>query len=306
MNKRMHHITEGSMMVALVGAALLVNRQLAGILEYALYWVLTFPILVYTVRYGMRNALIVSFCMLAISFMLSLPTTIFYLAVSLIVGIAYGEGVRKKWPNARLLWITGVITLFSYIITTIVFAQLFGYDPMEDVKLLTDMLNMFHIGGVAVGELVVVISVLSAVLLSVLQTICIHMIAHVLMKRLHISMPPLKSAYDIKAPRYIGYICIVIWLLFFISNMVKLNESIQTWIIVIWLIMMMVSIAYGAMTMMTMFALQGKKNRIFLVAVLVFVPFINIGISFLGIFDICCAFRQKLKRGVANGTIRKL
>ena len=61
MNKRTHHITEGSMMVALVGAALLANRQLAGILEYALYWVLTFPILVYTVRYGMRNALIVSF-----------------------------------------------------------------------------------------------------------------------------------------------------------------------------------------------------------------------------------------------------
>lgn len=305
MNKRVHHITEGSMMVALVGIALLINRQFAGILEYALYWVLTFPILIYTIRYGVKKALIVSTCMLLIALMLSVPTTIFYLAVSLVIGVVYGGGVRRKWTNTKLLWTTGLFTLFSYIITTIVFAQLFGYDPMEDVQLLTNMLNTFEISGVAIGELVKVVTVLSTILLSVLQTLCIHLLAIILMKRLKIQVNPMKTVYDFKAPKVIGYVSIIIWVLFFVLNMVKLNDSMRTWVIAIWLVMFIVTLTYGVLTLMTILALRKKRNWIFAVVILVFIPFVNYAISFLGIFDICIGFRQKLKRGVIDGTIRK-
>lgn len=306
MNKRVHHITEGSMMVALVGIALLINRQFAGILEYALYWILTFPILIYTIRYGVQKAIVVSVCMLLIGFMLSVPTTIFYLFVSLLIGIAYGGGVRNKWSNSKLLWVTGIFTLISYIITTIVFAQLFGYDPMEDLQLVTSMLNTFQINGIAIGELVKVITILSTLLLSVLQTFCIHLIAYVLMRRLHIEAKPMKTIYDIQVPKFIGYVSIIIWVLFFVSNMVKLNESIRTDIISIWLVMFLVTVAYGSMTLMSILALCGKRNWIFVIVLLVFLPFINYAISFLGIFNICSDFTKKLKRGVMDGTIRKL
>lgn len=306
MNKRVHNITEGSMMVALVGAALLINRQFAGILEYALYWILTFPILIYTIRYGVKNALVVSFCMLMIGFMLSMPTTMFYLAVSLLAGIVYGGGVRKKWSNGKLLWVTGIITLFSYIITTIVFAEMFGYDPMEDIELLTSMLNTFHISGVAIGELVIVITIISTLLMTVLQTFCIHLIAYVLMRRLKMPVQPMKNVYDIKMPKSIGYISIIIWVLFFLSNMVELNESIRTWAISLWLIMFIITIAFGVITLMSVLVMSGKRKWVFLIAVLAFVPIVNYGISFLGIYDICSGFRAKLKRGMVDGTIRKL
>ncbi len=36
--------TDGAMMVAIVGLLLLLNRQFAGIIEYAMYWILSFPI----------------------------------------------------------------------------------------------------------------------------------------------------------------------------------------------------------------------------------------------------------------------
>ena len=57
-------ITEGAMMVAIVGLMLFINRQLAGMIEYMMYWILTFPILIYTAKYGVKNAMVPSVCML--------------------------------------------------------------------------------------------------------------------------------------------------------------------------------------------------------------------------------------------------
>ena len=50
MNKQTRKITEGAMMCAIVGLVLFINRQLGNMLEYFMYWVLTFPILVYTAK----------------------------------------------------------------------------------------------------------------------------------------------------------------------------------------------------------------------------------------------------------------
>lgn len=297
MNKRVRNITEGSMMVAIVGAALLINRQFAGLLEYALYWVLTFPILIYTIRYGMKDAIVVSVCMILISFMLSLPTTIFYLAISLVIGLVYGDGVRKKWSNTKLLWVTGIFTFFSYVITTVVFAEFFGYDPMEDVELLTSMLNTFQIQGVAIGELLKVYTILSTVLLSVMQTFCIHLLAFVLMKRLKMETLPMKNVFDFKAPKALGYCSIIIWVLFFTRNMVKLNIDLSIWILCLWMVMFIITLAYGCLSIMGLLALSGKKNWVYALIILIFVPIINYAISFLGIYDMCCGFRAKLKRG---------
>ena len=51
MKQDTRRITEGAMMCAIVGVLLFVNRQLANAIELFMYWVLTFPILIYTARY---------------------------------------------------------------------------------------------------------------------------------------------------------------------------------------------------------------------------------------------------------------
>ena len=70
MNKQTRKITEGAMMCAIVGLVLFINRQLGNMLEYFMYWVLTFPILVYTAKYGVHNALVPSVSMLLLSLQL--------------------------------------------------------------------------------------------------------------------------------------------------------------------------------------------------------------------------------------------
>ena len=53
-------ITEGAMMVGLMGLVLFFNRQSAGIFESTFYWLLSLPILVYTARQGLRWGMITS------------------------------------------------------------------------------------------------------------------------------------------------------------------------------------------------------------------------------------------------------
>ena len=71
MNNQTRKITEGAMMCAIVGLVLFINRQLGNMLEYFMYWVLTFPILVYTAKYGVRNALVPSVSLLLLYFISS-------------------------------------------------------------------------------------------------------------------------------------------------------------------------------------------------------------------------------------------
>lgn len=145
MNNQTKKMTEGAMMVAIVGMLLFINRQLAGMLEMVMYWVLTFPILMYTARYGVKSACVPAISMVLLSFMIAAPTTIFYLFSCDVVGIVYGAGIRKKWKNGTLLLWTGIFTFVSYLITTVLFAAMFGYDPAEDVEMVKMLLDFMHI-----------------------------------------------------------------------------------------------------------------------------------------------------------------
>lgn len=63
----------------------------------------------------------------------------------------------------------------------------------------------------------------SAILMTVLQTMCIHMIANVVLKRMHIETRAMKSIFEIKVPKSVGYTIIMIWVLFLVRNVLKLN-----------------------------------------------------------------------------------
>ena len=59
MKKQVRTITEGSMMLAIIGLFLFLNLQFAGILQTYFIIFIPLPILIYTIRYGFKNGLIV-------------------------------------------------------------------------------------------------------------------------------------------------------------------------------------------------------------------------------------------------------
>ena len=58
MNNSVRKITDGAMMVALIGLFLFINRQLAGLLDLYAAWLVPLPMVMYAVKYGWKSALV--------------------------------------------------------------------------------------------------------------------------------------------------------------------------------------------------------------------------------------------------------
>lgn len=304
-----HMITEGAMMTALVGVALFINRQFAGILEYAMYWVLSFPILIYTVRYGIKKALVPAVSMLLLAMIIAMPTTVFYLASALLCGLVYGGGVRKKWSNGRLLGAVGILTLVSYLITMVLFAAVFGYDPAEDILIAQKLVEVLHIGSVNIGQIALLFSILTTVVTAVLQTICVHLFAILIMRRMKIAMHPVKTIFDMEMPKAIGYISICIWLLFLLRNVIKLEGNIMVVCASAYICVCILMAAESIMSLMCFGILWKKRGLVFLfLFTILFMMMGNITrniVLVFGIYSCITQMRTRIKEGVYHGTIGK-
>lgn len=305
MNREIRKITEGAMMCAIVGVLLLINRQTGNMLEYAMYWILTFPILIYTASYGVKTAIVPSICMLILSIMFGSITTVFYLFSCIVVGFVYGGGVRKGWKNGTLLFLSCVFTFFSYLITTVFFASLFGYDPADDVEMVKMLLNIFHVEHVDLMQTVQVIVLLVAVEMAILQTMCIHMIGNLLLKRLHIKVHPMKSVFQIASPKWTGYLILTIFILFYARNVVKLNYDVSSILFGAFLVSKVYAIACGILCAMCILISWKKQRLIFLFIIGAWIPVIQDGIAILGLFDILFQVRDRISEVYRNGSIRK-
>lgn len=97
-NNETKKITQGAMMVALLGVIMLFNRQTGGIMEASFYWILSMPMIVYSAQVEFKYSMIVFVSALLLSLMVSTPQSIFYLFSALVQGIIYGIGVQKNGP----------------------------------------------------------------------------------------------------------------------------------------------------------------------------------------------------------------
>lgn len=284
-------------MVAVVGVMLFVNRQFANAIEYFLYWILTFPILIYTARYGVRYGILTSVCMLLLSLMISSPTTIFYLFCCVVVGIVYGEGVRRKWRHGILLLFTGICTLLSYLVTTMFFAAMFGYSMADDVAMAHAVLNLMHVNMQTLNMqwIVIGIAVLTTILVAGMQTLCIHLLAQMLLPRLKIETIPLKPMQTIHVAKCWGIIIIIIWIFFLGRNVLKLNQEISSIRYILFICSYVFAVCYGVFACIVWTMLKWKKGFIFLVMLCAFLPYVQTLLACIGVFDMLFTMHERLK-----------
>lgn len=302
-------ITEGAMMCALVGLLLFFNRQFGNVLEYAFYWILAFPILIYTVRYGWKAALVPAASMLLMSLMISAPTTSFYLASSLICGLGYGYGVYRHWKRSYLLTFTAALTLISYFITMVLFASAFGYDLQEDILVAKQLSDYISFGNIDILQLAVILSVIVSIVTAILQTICIHLFACLLLRRIKYDEMPVKSIFDCMMPKWVAYISICIWLLFSFKNMLKLEGNLSVAVISAYIVVCIVLCAECVLDILGITVIYQKRLlgillSLLCIAGLIFMP-TRLLIIGCGIISILSALRLKWKRGVIHGTLGK-
>ena len=293
MKSKTRQITEGAMMIACIAVILLINRQSANFLEVMIFWLLSLPIIVYVVRYGVRAATIVSVSSMCTAILFSTFTGIFYLFSALGIGLIYGYGLNKGYKNGILLTISIMGQLLVTFITAVVMASIFGIDLTKEF---IDLTNLMSTMAIATDTKTMVMSIIALLYIgsAVLQGIVVHAASHLLLIRLRINIRTLKPLQKIKLPRWLGYPVVMGWLLYLLSGLNIFSEKLQPYIFVIYFIALIVGVANGLLALLSYLIKKGKRNLVVFVLLVCFVPGINNVVLMIGIVEFFWGFPPEM------------
>lgn len=250
-------LTQGAMMVAILGAILFFNRQTAGIFEVDFYWLLSLPILIYTAKTDLKYGLLVFISSLFVALMISTPQTLFYLFSAEIIGLFYGYGVQQNWDNRRLLIMTSLFTFISLLISMYVLASFFGFDVQATRNELLSMienalvfLEKYHLTlalPVSLHLVVYCLDILSFLVIALLQSICTHLMAILVLHKLQIKTAKVKPLSQFILPRFLGFLTILVWVFVLWADVESMNEKLQFVIVLLFMCNFILTLTYGIM-----------------------------------------------------------
>lgn len=213
MNQNIRKLTDGAMMLAIIGAVMLLDRQMAGAVSGTVLYLFPLPMVFYAAKYGFRDSLAVLGALFALLFMLGTPQSIFYVGFEAIIGTVYGAGIHAGTDNRRILIRTILLSVLLEITALFVFAAFFGYDintELAEYKALFENMMAATGSGLVMTEsmdgLLRNVFIISIVLTGILEGLITHFISRMMLKRLHIKMPPSTPLWEYYPPKLSGYL----------------------------------------------------------------------------------------------------
>lgn len=295
MKSETRKITEGAMMCALIAVFLILDRQFAGALTSYLAWVLSIPMILYSARYEAKYAWMVFVSTLFIAFMVSTPQSVFYLFSAMLLGVVYGQGVHKKWSQSKCLFWTIGITFFSYLISMYVFAAFFGYDLIATRNEFISMIENMEIFGYKIvlfmdaKTLFHVMDITSFLLLVVMESLCVHLLSHVIFIKMKMSVDRIRLDLGFVYPKSLAVGGLVSMGLMMLMGQVEVSDTIEFILAFFYLTLFIVNFIYGMIVVRCMRSLPKWCSFLCLI-----VPFLWPFVMLLGIAD-----------GLMDGRIRK-
>ena len=220
MNTDVRKLTDGAMMVAIVGVLMLIDRQFAGFFSMSFTCIFPLPMVFYTAKYGLKNSWMVLAAIVILAFILSTPQGMIYIASESLIGTIYGHGVHKKIDNKIIVMRTILLTIVLEVFGMIVFAAFFGYDFNGEVDLymdwMTDLMNQMNMqlpANFDLTQFILSILVLSVILTGILEGFIIHVVARFMLKRFKIPVPEPTPLWEYRPPKWTGYVALLLYIL---------------------------------------------------------------------------------------------
>ena len=245
-NRRVSSITYGALLTALLGVVLFLNRQMAGLLDMYMFWILPIPVIVYCLKFDIKQGMVMATAMLLLSFIISTPTSLVYVGASLVAGLVYSDGLRKQKSAFQLIVSVIAISLVLMVITTFVFSAAFGYDVGEEIAFMRDYIaSVFSQMGVQPAEFalsyrfILALIIISSVLTSVMEGILVHLLTFIVLRRLKMPLPPMKPLGAIICPGWLRFMVFVFsaaYVLSIVMNVRQYDEIVMLLMVFVYII----------------------------------------------------------------------
>ena len=289
-------ITEGAMIVAIIGVMLFFDRQFANMITTQFSWVLSLPLIVYGTQTDRKYTYIVAFCSLIVGFFVGSIQTVFYLLCAMIIGVIFSEGVRQNWKYSKILLWTIVVTFISYLCTMYIFAGFFGYDLIATRNEFISMIENIDFFGfkliflIDAKTLFNVFDISTFLMIVVLESCCILLISHLIFMKLRIKKEKIViNMSTFVYPKSLAIGGLISLILIFIIRFIEISELFEYIIAFFYLSLFMINFVYGMIVLAYVRQLS-RGLKLMMIIVPIFWPFIMM----LGIYD-----------GLLDGKIRK-
>lgn len=303
MNNEVRKITEGAMMVAIVGLLIFINRQMLGVMVYFL-WAIPLPMVFFSAKYGWKEGLLPLSAIIFLTLILGGVQSFIYFVTMSVIGLIYGNGVKNKQSQAKLIAIIMVVSIVLNLSTMVLFAAFFGYDMNMQIDTMKQMMDQVMGSQVAVipmdiNSLIKTVIILSAILTGIMEGFLTHFFSSLMLRRFKFDIPKPKPLAYLAMPKWTGYIAF----LFYIFAARIITPDMNLLLQEILLVASVVSTAYlvfaGYVGVLVLGAVRFKKN--IGIYVLIFVIFFFViaipTLSVFGFLYITTDWRKNLLKG---------
>ncbi|MBR2761864.1 MAG: DUF2232 domain-containing protein [Solobacterium sp.] len=309
MNNDVRRLTDGAMMCAIVGAVLLINRQLGGLFQDMFLFLFPIPMVFYSAKYGMKDSWVVFAAMCLLGFFLGGIPTLFYVASESLIGMVYGGGIYAHRDSHKIVLFTMIMGALVNVISTVIFASVFGYDLAAETKEMSEMMNtVFAQTGATIpptvdlNQFIRTIIVVSAILTGVLQGLVTHLLSRLLLKRLRFPIDPPTPLADYYPPKWTGYLGFVGFMAYYYSLLRPLENQLHQSILQgLGMCGFIYLLAFGYIGVVVYFAIRrnGKTGMGVLIGILL-IFIMPVALVIFGFLYITTDMHRKLREGAAN------
>lgn len=186
---------------------------------------------------------------------------------------------KKKMAKQHIIRIRDAIYFFSYVITTFVLSSIFGYNIEEtliEFKVMAESIEQLM--GVAfplgIEKTVLIIAGITFVVMVVMQSICVHLLAILVLRRMKIETNRFKTIFDLHLPKLLSFTTLLTLFAYGNVTRLQLSETAIAILTVLYVSLFMLYAGYGTSVAMCYLHKKGKRKYVFFLMLgLVFPPF---------------------------------
>lgn len=303
-------LTQGAMMLAIIGALILIDRMTAYWFTELLVLIMPVVIIMYSAMHTFNDGVMLSVGVIIIAFLLGnfQFTYLIYVPVGILTALTYSLGIKRGYDKQTLLMIAILTYVFGEIVATFVVYPILGFPiarMIEEYKVALgsagsfigyDYAEMFALAGIDFGSVIVVLYVVSTILVGVMEGFLIHLFSIAMLKRFKIADLGSTNIWDIKPNKTVAYVCMILTFAMYFARLTD-NQTIYYACITASILSSMVLMYYGYLFVILYGVIVLRRNVGSLFMILVFfVPILLVVLMLLGFLYGAGPLREYLER----------
>ena len=270
-------LTQGAMLLAIIGALIAIDRMSAYWFSELLVLMMPAVIIIYSSMYSLSDGFILSVGLLIISFLLGNFNLVYmvYVPIGIIVGLAYSYGVQRNLDKTSLMFIAMAVYVIGEIVAVFLISPLLGIPVstmMEEIRLSVvetsnvytkllgiNFLDILSSMGFDLSKTIIIMFIVSVILMGIMEGFLIHLISVFLLKRFKIKDLGSINIYDIKPNPVVAYVSFLSLFSLFFIRYIK-NDVLYYIVVTISILGAIVLLYYGYLFVILYGVIVLKRN----------------------------------------------